>query len=82
MGLTTRTYSLSSHKPEIGLIVLYHPPRVSEATPSALPAIIHLISDADRGIVDLTIFTPRGPVVKTDVQVAGGWMEDRWTYRG
>ena len=82
MGITTRTYSLSSHKPEIGLIVLYHPPRVSERTPGALPAIIHTISDADRGIVDLTVFTSSGPIVKTDVQVAGEWMDDRWTYRG
>lgn len=80
MPRITYTQALSPRYPVIGCIVFYHPRRTSEFTPTTLPAIIHHIGDAALGLVDLTVFTDKGPVVKRDVKLAPGLVEESWTF--
>ena len=80
MSRTTSVQMLSSRVPTLGLIVLFHPPRRTEQTPDAVPAIIHHISDSERGVVDLTIFTGQGCVIRPNVVCAGEPREGHWTY--
>jgi hypothetical protein len=73
---------LGGRDPRLGDTVLYHPENVSDGTVSAFPAIIHFISEAERRLRDLTVFTTNGPKVVQDLPFAPEWTESHWTFRG
>jgi hypothetical protein len=81
MARMTHTLSTAFKPPRLGQVVFFHPERRSENTPATLPAIIHHISDASRGIVDLTVFSSNGPLVRQDVEPALGAGPGRWSHR-
>ena len=67
MGRTKSKPPLSPPPAELGRIVFYCPERRGENTVATIPAIIHFITEKNRGIVDLTLFTPDGPKVIQDI---------------
>ena len=81
MPRMTPTLSTPFEPPRLGQVVFFHPEPRSENTPATLPAIIHHVSDASRGIVDLTVFSANGPLVRQDVAQALGAVPGRWSHQ-
>jgi hypothetical protein len=73
--------SLGFREPQLGEIVLFHPPKETSETPGAVPAIIHHIGDPSTGRVDLTVFGGKGTRVVQDVPMAADWIAGYWSRR-